>query len=149
MKQLSKAYIEKYSEPCPATGCWLWRGELNREGYGIFKVRIGDGKRVKYSAHRVSYEVFVGPLLNGAYACHTCDVRSCVNPGHIYAGSHKRNMEDMAVRGGGKVSHPGAPKREFCRRGHAMTPENRLGALGRCKTCRKAYKLAKYGHVRR
>lgn len=109
----------------------------------MFKVRLSGGKRLKRLAHRVSYEAFTGPLLDGAYALHVCDVRCCVNPAHIYAGTHKKNMEDMIRRGRGR------PKQEFCRKGHPKSGDNLLGAKGACKACRYAYKLAKFGHVRR
>jgi hypothetical protein len=62
----------------PNTGCWLWLGQLNRNGYGY--VSVGGRKRV---AHRVVWEVFVGPVPEGMVLDHTCRVRCCCNPNHI------------------------------------------------------------------
>lgn len=146
MNRLSIEYIEANSMPCPATGCWLWTGELNQDGYGVFKVHIGEGKRKNYKAYRVALGIFE----RGVYVLHRCDVRACVNPAHLYVGSHKQNMADMAARGR-RVSHGkgGRPKQENCRKGHPLSGDNLLGASRQCKTCRKAWKLARYGNVRR
>lgn len=141
-KQFSKAYIELNSQSVTETGCWLWTGEL-KGGYGVFKVRMGDGKRKMYYAHRVSYEVHKGNIPDGLCALHTCDVPSCVRPEHLYAGTKKQNGEDMARRGREVKKHP------FCGKGHPMVGDNLLGARGICKACRYAWKLEKYGHRRR
>lgn len=107
-------------------------------GYGVFKIR-GDAGRKKYKAHRVSLGVF-SPFV---YVLHRCDVRACVNPAHLYVGTHKQNMEDVAKRGRGRK------KQETCNKGHPLSGDNLIGKRRICKICRKAYKLSKYGHVRR
>jgi len=74
------------------SGCWEWRGRLNEYGYGT----IRDGEK-NALAHRVSLQLFKGGIPEGMLACHKCGVRLCVNPAHLYAGTHADNMKDLAI----------------------------------------------------
>ncbi|OGR27289.1 MAG: hypothetical protein A2139_07850 [Desulfobacca sp. RBG_16_60_12] len=65
-------------QPHPGTGCWLWQGEINRNGYGRVWV---NGKRLM--AHRVTYEAFHGPIAPGLVLDHLCKNRQCCNPDHL------------------------------------------------------------------
>jgi len=79
--------------PEPNSGCWLWDGAASK-GYG----QIGVGGKLLY-AHRVSWERTHGDIPEGSHVLHRCDVTLCVNPDHLFLGTHKDNMRDMAKKG--------------------------------------------------
>jgi hypothetical protein len=76
--------------PVTETGCWLFEGAVTTTGYGI--IQFSD---TLMGAHRAAYLLGRGDIPEGAFVCHTCDVRCCVNPDHLFLASHKENMEDM------------------------------------------------------
>ena len=74
--------------------CWEWTAGKAGKGYGIFWL---DGKHCY--AHRVSYEIEVGPIPEDMCVCHTCDNPGCVRPGHLFLGTHKDNQIDCSNKG--------------------------------------------------
>ena len=73
-------------------GCWEWDRTKNQDGYGRVK-KFG----VLCSAHRVSYELYKGPV-GDKHVCHSCDNPGCVNPAHLWLGTHQDNQKDKATK---------------------------------------------------
>ena len=125
--------------PIPESGCWIWEGYLNPEGYG--KIGVEEPVRSVDRTHRVTYRHFKGAIPEGMELDHLCRVRSCCNPEHLEAVTRKENCR----RGDcGKITGAQYRAKTHCKHGHAFTPENtysftikRNGAIGRqCKACR-------------
>jgi hypothetical protein len=75
-------------------GCWLWTAYKMKNGYGTFRA-----PHRHELAHRVSHELFVGPIPDGFLVMHSCDNPSCVAPHHLSVGTQHNNMHDAAVKG--------------------------------------------------
>lgn len=73
--------------------CWLWTGAILRKGYGGLSYR-----NKKYRVHRASWEVHHGPILGDLMVLHSCDTPACVNPAHLFLGTHQDNMDDMVAK---------------------------------------------------
>lgn len=76
-----------------SNGCWNWNGGKDGKGYGVCYVPH------RMYAHRLSYELSTGSSPRGMSVCHKCDNPSCINPEHLWLGSHAENMADMKAKG--------------------------------------------------
>lgn len=113
-------------------GCWEWQGWVHPRGYAWMGYRGRSWK-----AHRLAYTLWKGPIPEGMVICHTCDIRHCVNPDHLFMGTYDTNNKDMAAKGRCKYSAEVWP---CCKSGHEFTPQNtRICKRGfrHCKQCEK------------
>lgn len=78
--------------------CWLWTACVDKDGYGMIRV---DRKNKR--AHRLAYELTIGPIPDGMVVCHRCDTPTCVRPGHLFLGTDRDNMDDCISKGRTKL----------------------------------------------
>lgn len=93
-----KERFESKYIPEPNSGCWLWEGAVNLDGYGRFRFR---GKLI--GAPRFSLMLYKEQENKNLCVLHSCDNPCCVNPEHLCFGTHKQNMEDRSKKGRLKV----------------------------------------------
>lgn len=143
-------FMEKV-EVITETGCWIWTGSLNLQRYGQFHDNGCSVSRMSGNvlAHRWAYNYFKGPLDGYAHVCHRCDVPECVNPDHLWVGTHQDNMADLWAKGRGTRGRR-FPERvkDVCKHGHSYTPENTIYAgskkAKRCRACTARRKAESY-----
>ena len=118
--------FERMYQAVPLSGCWIWMGALDRDGYGSFFVK---GRR--FRAHRFAFEQSRGLVPADKELDHLCRVRCCVNPMHVEPVTHQVNM----LRGDGVASENAA--KTHCKNGHPFLGGNLAVRAGRrvCKAC--------------
>lgn len=142
-KAPKKTILDRFEEKVehdPVSGCWQWVAAISKAtGYGVFQV---GGKF--QSAHRASYELFVGPLEKGLVVHHRCGNRPCVNPEHLEAMNQRSNLmatpQTQAATNAAKV---------VCLRGHSVFVTGKSGRRY-CKECSRlrtqAHRLRERSH---
>lgn len=95
MSGRTRPLMDRFAEKVNKTEtCWLWTGARNAKGYGT----IRDGKRQR-NAHRVAYELFVGPIPAGLVIDHLCRTRNCVRPDHLDPVTNQVNVKRGTIHG--------------------------------------------------
>ena len=82
-----------------STGCMEWQGSTHYHGYGTCTF-----KGNQYYVHRLVWELFYGTIPKGIHILHKCDNPPCINPKHLFSGTHQTNMIDMVSKGRNKHS---------------------------------------------
>lgn len=121
--------LETGSIPEPNTGCFLWLGDINKDGYGGVRHR---GRSLL--AHRAAWEDKYGPPPAGKYVLHTCDQPCCINTNHLYIGTQSDNMRDAVRRGRNQNT-----KKTHCKRGHPLSGKNLYSYTNKGRPARCCY----------
>ena len=135
--------IEYYAYKHPRTGCWLWRGALTKDGYGVAAKVGGTGSGL---AHRISFEHFRMEIPVEYEINHICRVRNCVNPEHLEIVTHRENVRKGIYP---RETHKNGRK-THCMRGHLFDEGNTikevyLGKIRRkCRICNNEMQLRNY-----
>ena len=125
------------------SGCWIWTSHTRgKDGfmYGAFYF-----KGVSYGAHRLSYVLHNGDIssggdIRGMCVCHKCDNPLCVNPAHLFVGTHNDNMRDKLEKKRTTRFKP------FCVNGHQRTDESVYRSkhgFGQCRECHRLREMAR------
>lgn len=119
-RSLGEKFHEKYVVD-DETGCWEWQAAtFSTGGYALLSV---DGTPRR--AHRVGYELLIGPIPEGLVLDHLCVNVRCVNPAHMQPVTQEENRRRQAER------------QTHCRNGHPLSGAN-LALVRVCRTCRQA-----------
>lgn len=135
-KMTDADYLARLKSKClmdEVRGCWLFQGFRHGNGYGDWCVR-----NRKMRVHRAAYMLAKGPIQSGHDVCHTCDVRHCCNPEHLWTGPRQLNNRDTTDKRRNKNQI-----KTHCPRGHAYADWGRVYAKGykgwrACLLCQRA-----------
>lgn len=119
----------------PPTGCWIWLSTIHRKGYG--EISVAGRGTWKQKAHRVAYELYVGPIPVGLQIDHLCRVRCCVNPEHLEPVTSQVNCSRGDT---GKFTSAWQRSKTSCPAGHPYNEENtyrRPNGSRKCRVCNR------------
>lgn len=131
LKLAARLLVKMSPEP---NGCIRWTGRIDHHGYSEIRITLGRLKYRKCRAHRVAYEVFVGPIPEGLTIDHLCRNQWCVNPAHLEPVTSVVNV----MRGESPFARHA--RKTHCKHGHEFTPENTYHPRGiqthrKCREC--------------
>lgn len=123
-----KEILER-ATPEPNTGCLIWEGSVNLQGYATIQRRKISS--VPMLTHRFVYELSFGPIPEGLELDHLCRVRCCINPTHLEPVTHSENMKRSPLKPQRIATH--------CVHGHPFSGENLVLKKDRraCRECRR------------
>lgn len=140
-RQRHGAMLRRHVEVDPNTDCWLWTAQADASGYGRVRVWDKDRKALRsWSAHRLAYEAWVGPIPDGAEVDHLCFTPRCINPEHLEAVTAPVNRRRAFEAGRGHSARNA--RKIHCKRGHLLAGPNLLVVRWRgyvrrgCRACR-------------
>ena len=82
-----------------SNGCILWNSCVDKDGYGVINTTYWDKFHSFTRAHRLAHFIYNGEFDRKLFVCHRCNTSSCINPEHLYAGTHTDNMRDRVNSG--------------------------------------------------
>ena len=112
------AHVKFWEHVTQTPSCWQWKGASHEDGYGQVAVS-NKGIRKNLFAHRLSYEIHIGPIPPGLWVLHHCDNPPCTNPEHLFLGTPLDNMLDAVAKRRNFNS-----KKEHCSEGHPFSEAN-------------------------
>lgn len=117
---LTRESLDQFSDVDEQTGCRIWNRSRGGAGYGRYR-----GK----AAHRVVWALFHGPIPDGMLVCHRCDNPPCVEPDHLFLGSHGDNVEDSIRKG--RMPQLQRPRAKRCSVADCSVPAAAKGFCGK------------------
>jgi hypothetical protein len=138
--EYDKRWMERVKARCviDPSGCWLWPGSKSEKGYGHTSYRTTT-RAIHRQMYKITYAI---ELKTEQFVCHSCDVRHCCNPEHLWIGSTADNQQDSARKGRHQEI-----KKTHCPRGHAYADHARINPNGSraCIICQRARMRIKAG----
>jgi HNH endonuclease len=127
--------------------CWLWRGQITWNGYGLF-----NSNPLRKVAHRWLWEAWFGDVPKGLQLDHLCRVRNCVNPAHLEPVTQQENIK----RGiSGFIGGLRNSSKTQCPKGHPYSEDNTsvyIKANGRtnrrCKACHRDKEIIRRAKIK-